>query len=120
MTPERLLAAALWLDELEAQRAEALSRKWSALATEFDGEPDPAAYQARDAELDGALVQPVRAMLQAARVMLEERAAEFRPRASWPAGGSWQSRAYALAVSLAGEADQAVVERELAELRRGQ
>jgi len=38
--------------------------------------------------------------------------------ALWPAGGS--SRAHALAKSLADHADPAVVERELAELRRGQ
>jgi hypothetical protein len=118
MTRESLLAAALWLDELEAQRDAAVGQKWAALGEEFDQTDDGAvsAYQTRDAELDKVLVQPFRARLLKARKLLEERAAALAPRESWPAGGSWPSRAYALAKSGA-DFDARVVAAELATLR---
>jgi hypothetical protein len=120
MTAERLLAAALWLDELDAQLLAAVGRKWRVLGEEFEAEDDPVAYEARDAALDAELVQPLRVRLLEARRLLEDRAAAIAARGTLPAGGSQLSRAYALAKSLAGEADPAVVERDLAELRRAQ
>jgi hypothetical protein len=120
MTNERLLAAALWLDELEAQRATAVSQKWAALGEEFDKSDDGVAeaYQARDAELDEALLRPLRARLLEARRLLQERAAAIATRETWPAGGSWLARAQALARSLASSVDSRAVEDELAALRR--
>jgi hypothetical protein len=106
MTTESLLAVALWMDELEA--------KVAALTLD-QGHTSLQAYQDRDAELDAAMVKPLRERLEQARKLLEERATAFAPRESWPAGGSWLSRAYALAKS--GAADLDAVELELAALR---
>lgn len=118
MTSECLVAAQLWIDELEKQRAVAVARKWAALA-EFALD-DADAYQDRDAELDRELIQPVRVQLQQARGLLEARAEKLCARETWPAGGSWLSRAYALARSLADLADPALVDLELAQLRRAE
>lgn len=95
MTSECLVAAQLWIDELEKQRAVAVARKWAALA-EFALD-DADAYQDRDAELDRELIQPVRVQLQQARSLLEERAEKLCARETWPAGrgfrGPTRSRA---------------------------
>jgi hypothetical protein len=121
MTSEGLVAAAKWLDEIEAQLAAAAGQKWAALGEEFDesDDGDEVAYQTRAAELDESLVRPLRARRLEARRLLESRAAEMVARASWPAGGSWLDRAYALAQSLASVADPHAVQAELAALRQG-
>jgi hypothetical protein len=118
MTTESLLAVALWMDELEAKVAAAAREKWAAIdvLTLDQGHTSLQAYQDRDAELDAAMVKPLRDRLEQARKLLEERATAFAPRESWPAGGSWLSRAYALAKSVA-DTDASVVEAELAALR---
>jgi hypothetical protein len=121
MTTESLLAVALWMDELEAQRDAAAREKWAAIdeMTLDQGNTSLQAYVDRDAELDAAMVKPLRDRLEQARKLLETRAAEIAPRESWPAGGSWLSRAYALAKSGLADADPLAVEAELAALRRG-
>jgi hypothetical protein len=50
----------------------------------------------------------------------EDRADAIAAREAWPAGGSWLARARELAKTLVDQADQAAVERELAELRQVQ
>jgi hypothetical protein len=119
MTTELLLAAALWMDELEAKVAAAAREKWAALdeLTLDQGNTSLQAYLDRDAELDAKLVQPLRDRLEQARKLLEDRATALAPRESWPAGGSWVSRAYALGKSQAPGADPNAVEAELAALR---
>lgn len=119
MTTESLLAVALWMDELEAQISAAASEKWARLdeLTLDQGNTSLQAYLDRDAELDAKLVQPLRDRLDRARNLLDERAAEFLPRESWPAGGSQLARAYALAKALGSGADPSVIEAELAALR---
>lgn len=119
MTTEALLAVALWMDELEAKVAAAAREKWAALdeITLDQGKTSLRAYLDRDAELDAAMVQPLRERLDRARKLLEERAAALAPRESWPAGGSLLARAYALAKSGAADADWGAVEAELAVLR---
>jgi hypothetical protein len=122
MTSEGLVAAAKWLDEIEAQLAAAAGQKWAALGEEFDQSDDgeAVAYQTRAAELDEALVRPLRDRRLKACRLLESRAAEMVvARASWPAGGSWVARAYALAQSLESVADPVAVQAELAVLRQG-
>lgn len=121
MTTESLLAVALWMDELEAQIAAAASEKWARL-DELTVDRDNTSLQAyvdRDAELDAKLVQPLRDRLDQSRKLLEDRAAALAPRESWPAGGSWLSRAYALAKSGSAGADPNAVDAELAALREG-
>lgn len=118
MTSECLLAAALWLDELEAQRDAAAGEKWAALGEEFNesGDGDGDAYLDREAELD-AKVQAIRLRLLAARRLVEERAVAVAERGTWPAGGSAFARAYALAKSMATHTDPLLVELELRVLR---
>jgi hypothetical protein len=119
MTTELLLAAALWVDELEAKIAVAAREKWARLEElTFDqGNTSMQAYLDRDAELDAKLVQPLRDRLEQARKLLETRATALAPRESWPAGGSWLGRAYALAKAQTAGADPNAVEADLAALR---
>lgn len=119
MSTEALLAVALWMDELEAKVAAAAREKWAAIdeMTLDQGNTSLQAYEDRDAELDKILVQPLRDRLEQTRKLLEQRAVALAPRESWPAGGSWLARAYALAKSGASDADPNVVAAELAVLR---
>lgn len=119
MTTESLLAVALWMEELEAQRDAAAREKWAALdeLTLDQGNTSMQAYLDRDAELDAKLVQPLRDRLGRAQRLLMKRADALLPMESWPAGGSWLARAYALAKSAAPDADASVVEAELVALR---
>jgi hypothetical protein len=119
MTNELLLAAALWVDELEVEIVVAAREKWARLdeLTLDQGNTSMQAYLDRDADLDAKLVQPLRDRLEQARKLLEIRAAALAPRESWPAGGSWMSRAYALAKAQTAIADPNAVEVELAALR---
>jgi hypothetical protein len=118
MTTESLLAVALWVDELEAQRDAAAREKWAALdeLTLDQGDTSLQAYLDRDAELDAAMVKPLRDRLERARRLLVDRATALAASSSWPAGGSGLSRAYALAKS-AVDVDASVVEAELVALR---
>jgi hypothetical protein len=119
MTTELLLAAALWIDELEAKVAAAAREKWARLdeLTLDQGDTSMQAYLDRDAELDAKLVQPLRDRLEQARKLLMRRADATQAMESWPAGGSWVSRAYALAKAQAPGSDPNAVEAELAALR---
>jgi hypothetical protein len=119
MTTESLLAAALWMDELEAQIAAAAREKWARLdeLTLDQGDTSLQAYLDRDAELDAKLVQPLRDRLEQARKRLEDRATALAPRESWPAGGSWLGRAYALAKAQTAIVDPNAVEVEISALR---
>jgi hypothetical protein len=113
---EQLVAAQLWLDELEAKLAQAAAIKWKILGDEFDGDDPPEGYEARASEVD--VTGPIHEALARARVVLEERAlAVVENRDAWPAGGSWVARACALAQAKAAEADEAILAAELLELR---
>lgn len=119
MTIESLLAVALWMDELEAQRDAAARHKWAVLdeMTLDQGKTSLQAYIDCDERLDAGLVQPLRDRLSRARELLVERAAMLASRESWPAGGSWLARAYSLAKLGAADADQDMVKTELDALR---
>ncbi len=116
MKIEKLVAAQLWLDELEAKLVEAAANKWKILGDEFDEEDPPDGYEVRAREVD--VTAPIHQALATAREVLEERAlAVVGDRAAWPAGGSSVARAWALAQEKAAEADEAVLAAELRELR---
>jgi hypothetical protein len=116
MRTERLVAAHLWLDELEAMLARAAAAKWKILGDEFDGEEPDENYEARSNEVDET--KPIHDALAVARVVLEERAlAVVDDHDALPAGGSAVARAYALAQAMHGEADPARVQAELRGLR---
>jgi hypothetical protein len=118
MSIERLVAAKLWIEELEAKLAQLAAVKWQTLAEEFDGEDPPEDYEARAGEVDAS--GPIRAELARARALIEDRAlAVVGDRDAWPAGGSAVSRACALADAKLGEADSEVVSVELLMLRAG-
>jgi hypothetical protein len=113
---EQLVAAQLWLDELEVKLAQAAAIKWKILGDEFDGDDPPEGYEARASEVDAT--GPIHEALALARSALEERAlAVVGDRDAWPAGGSSVARACALAQAKASEADEAIVAAELLELR---
>lgn len=116
MKIERLVAAKLWLEELEARLAQAAAAKWKALGEEFDDEDPPEDYEARSSEVDSTA--PILQVLARARATLEERALEVvGDRDAWPAGGSSVSRAWALADSKSQHADAGAVAAELLVLR---
>ncbi len=116
MKIEQLVAAQIWLDELEAKLAQAAAIKWKILGDEFDGDDPPEGYEARASEVD--VTGPIHEALALARAVLEERAiAVVADREAWPAGGSWVARACALAQAKAVEADVAILGAELLELR---
>lgn len=116
MKVEKLVAAQLWHDELEAKLARAAAIKWSILGDEFDGDDPPEGYEARASEVDAT--GPIHEALARARAVLEQRAhAVVGDRDAWPAGGSAVARACALAQAMAGEADEGLVAAELIELR---
>ena len=116
MKIEQLVAAQRWHDELEAELIRAALSKWQILGEEFDGDDPPEGYEARASEVDAT--GPIHEALAIARAVLEQRAlAVVEDRERWPAGGSSVSRAHALANAKAAEADEAVVEAELFELR---
>ena len=118
MNVERLVAAKLWLEELEAKLAQLAAVKWQTLAEEFDGDDPPEDYEARAGEVDAS--GPIRTELARARAMIEERAlAVVGDREAWPAGGSAVARAWALADAKSSEADSEVVSAELLLLRAG-
>lgn len=116
MKIERLVAAKLWLEELEAQLAQLAVAKWKTLSEEFDGDEPPEDYEARAGEVDAS--GPIRAELASARALVEERAlAVAGDRDAWPAGGSAVARACALADAKAQDADAGTVVAELLVLR---
>jgi hypothetical protein len=118
VTIERLVAAKLWLEELETSLAQLAAEKWRQLAEEFDDDDPPDDYEDRAVEVDAS--GPIRAELARARAMIEERAlAVVGERDAWPAGGSAVSRAWALADAKSSEADSEVVSAELLRLRAG-